>query len=341
MEKLNCKMIIHNVESPHLNQIIAGFVELKKQGLISIDKEIINDSQLSYIEVLINNNIRVIYETQDSGDVFACDFDKDEIDFYFKRSFKCDMKKNISDKIYPLGLNYDVNSKYGDFHSFKYNAKNLLKKMLKKGKNKFYIEDFECENSNCDGKICFLTRFWNPDSEEVENETIRNERININKFRANCIRSCKKKYGNKFLGGAYKDEYSLENYKDCVIFDSSITEREKYLDILKGYDICIATKGLHNSIGWKFAEYVAMGKIIISEPLDYEVPGNFDKNKNYLEFNNVEELIEKIDLIKKDSKLATKLKENNEKYYRDYLRPDKLIINTFKIVFNNRGLDYE
>lgn len=336
MKKIKCEILIHNNKSLHLNQIIAGFIELEKQNQIILSKKILNDSNLSFIEVIINNKITAIYETQDSGSIFACDFDNKNIDFYFKRSFNSEMRKSISNKIYPLGLNYDVNSKYGNYHDLKYKTRNFIKKILKKGKNEFYIEDFECnQKKDINNKICFLTRFWNPYDDEVEDKNVRNERIQINNFRAECINKCRSIYKDDFLGGAYKDQYAINNYKNCIVNDSKITQRDKYLEILKDYDICIATKGLHNSIGWKFAEYVALGKVIITEPLDYEIPGNFKKNENYLEFENINELIEKIELVRNDKSLARKIISNNINYYNNFLRPDKLILNTLNLILNN------
>lgn len=38
--------------------------------------------------------------------------------------------------------------------------------------------------------------------------------------------------------------------------------------LMKQSRICIATTGLHDSIGWKFAEYVVAGRTIVIEPLN-------------------------------------------------------------------------
>ena len=61
-----------------------------------------------------------------------------------------------------------------------------------------------------------------------------------------------------------------------------------FLNIVKSSDICIATTGLHKSIGWKFGEYIAASRAIITEPLYYEIPGELKRGSNYLEFRNVE-----------------------------------------------------
>ena len=341
MELIECKIVIHNPNSVHLNQIIAGFIELENQNYIKISKKVVNDSVYDYLEVIINNEIRVIYDTMDSGKVYVPDLEWDKVDYYFKRSYKRELAEKISQKIYPLGLNYDVHSKYSNFQTIKYNIKDFLKRILFLGKNKFYIEDFEIKRKEPNNKICFLTRFWDPNGKEVEDESVREERKKINDFRAECIRSCKKRYGDKFIGGVPYSDFANKYFNDCIVDNSKITERSKYLDLIKNYDICIATTGLHKSIGWKFAEYIAMGKVIVSEPLEYEVPGILVKGKNYLEFRTVDELINNIDALIENKEKRMKIQNNNLDYYNKYLRADKLVLNTINIIIEQRIDNYE
>ena len=93
---------------------------------------------------------------------------------------------------------------------------------------------------------------------------------------------------------------------------------------------------MHNSIGWKTAEYVAASKAIVSEPLHFELPGNFEENKNYLSFTNVDELIVKIDSLLADEPMMQAMMNNNHLYYNHFLKPDVLVLNTLnKVVASN------
>jgi hypothetical protein len=79
----------------------------------------------------------------------------------------------------------------------------------------------------------------------------------------------------------------------------SLTNKRHYLELVRSHAVCIATTGLHGSTGWKFSEYVAAARGIVTEPLRYEVPGDFKSEQNYLEFTNEDELIAGIsDLVR-------------------------------------------
>lgn len=60
--------------------------------------------------------------------------------------------------------------------------------------------------------------------------------------------------------------------------------------MVKESDICITTTGLHRSIGWKFAEYIAASKAIVTEKLNYspgtELKANFTREIYLVVTNN-------------------------------------------------------
>lgn len=113
------------------------------------------------------------------------------------------------------------------------------------------------------------------------------------------------------------------------------TLKVNYINRLKSSTICIATTGLHDSIGWKMAEYVAASKCIVSEPLRYELPGNFNAGENYLEYTDARTLLLAVDKLMNDSVLRFNMQMNNYKYYNHYLRPDSLMLNVISTVKNN------
>lgn len=138
------------------------------------------------------------------------------------------------------------------------------------------------------------------------------------------------------MGGGYcssgieSNPVALEKYPHLII-PSEQTVRGNYIHAMKQADICIATTGLHKSIGWKMGEYVAASKAIISEPLYYEVPGDFVTGKNYLEFSSVEECLEQVKLLINEPKRIYEMQKENEMYYKKYGNPLKMIENTLNI----------
>ncbi|MBC6401626.1 MAG: hypothetical protein GDA37_11570 [Ekhidna sp.] len=194
-------------------------------------------------------------------------------------------------------------------------------------KYSFRSSDFESQPYlHKKSKILFLTRLHNPDDVSLEHSKI--ERENINRNRIDCIKACKKEFPNNFIGGLESDNFSKRYQKDLVL-PTSLTKKEVFLNAVKESNICITTTGLYNSIGWKFGEYVAASRAIISESLKYELPGNFENYKNYLEFNGKDELIQNIrELLRNRDRLSERMMQENFHYYNNYLRPDVLVLNT-------------
>ncbi|WP_217077944.1 hypothetical protein [Clostridium baratii] len=329
---IKCKLIIYNI-SGHLSQCITGFKELdKKEEIKVVSVKYKKTEGIPYVKAIFNNNINVIYDMNDSGNVFVDKKNLVGIDYYFKRSFDSNIKNKYIEKIKPLGFNYEVYSRYGDFRSKGYNLLKYIVNILKgkKNKKKFIINDFEADFIKSDKNICFLTRLWDPNDQEVENEEVKKEREEINKFRVECIRLCKKNFGDRFIGGVENTEFSRKFFPDCIVKNDDITKRENFLKIVKSSSICIATTGLHKSIGWKFGEYLAASRAIISEKLYYEVPGDFKEGENYMQFSTPKELVEKIKILLDNDKTRINMMNKNKIYYDEYLIPDKLILNTLK-----------
>ena len=180
--------------------------------------------------------------------------------------------------MYPLGMNYMVSCK-GNPYS-KESLKNMLFILRGDKINAYFTCDkFACPVIFKEGltKIVFFTRLW-------ENEN------NINSTRIEIIRRLKKEFGDRFIGGLYDSELARSLAPD-IILSKRQTERGRYLRLVQDSDICIGSTGLHDSIAWKTAEYVAMGKAIVCEELQYEVPGNFLSEKNYIPFSGIDECI--------------------------------------------------
>jgi len=110
------------------------------------------------------------------------------------------------------------------------------------------------------------------------------------------------------------------------------------VNLVKQSDICIGSMGLHESIGWKTGEYIAASRAIVNERLHYKITGNFDIGKNYLSFNNVDECVNHISHLMQNPDIVYAMKKENEKYYHNFLRPDKQISNALEIVLKGTVL---
>lgn len=313
-------------EKQHNNQIMTGFYQLGENGYdVRIrDMRSFPDEcpylNAAFIEVIVNEKTTIIYDTLDGYQCpEAMKYYLDKSDFYFKRSFS-EEKNNLifgtdADKVYPLGFNYNV---YFDGNPLKENAVKKLAKHIagRKTFSWFTSEKFECDPIYTENpKIIFCTRLW--------------EGKEINKIRIKLIRVLKETYGDRFFGGLSDNDVSRKLAPDLIL-PKKYTVRENYLKQMQNSDICIATTGLFDSIGWKTAEYIAASKGIVSEKLHYSVTGDFKEGTNYFEFDTAEQCLDAIDSLVKNPDKLYSMRQANKEYYLNYLKPDQLILNSLK-----------
>jgi hypothetical protein len=350
---LECEM--EYVANPHLMQIYSGFFELQKKGVIDLKVKPTGKVTTAphVLIVTVNNKYKVAYDTLDGFSWIVGDKDQNlshfqnsyNVDFYFKRSFHQTLLqyKPANCRVFPLGLNYNIYPNY-NMLSFNPSLKDKLKYVMKTNKlfrklaNKsfFYTQDFEYyPTKHSVDRILFLTRVWDP--AEARWEGSRPHREMVNQTRAECIRLCRKEFGNRFTGGLSTDAYSTKHFGD-LIMPSEYTSKSRFLQAVREHSICIATTGLHDSIGWKFGEYVAASRAIVSEPLQYELPGDFKKDQNYLEFQSPEQLIEQIYKLINNKELIMHMMKANYYYYNNYVKPDNLVLNTLLQVMHHSDL---
>jgi hypothetical protein len=201
-------------------------------------------------------------------------------------------------------------------------------------KRKFYYqEDFEYYPViPAEKKVLFLTRLWNP----AEGKTPQSVELRkkINETRLECIKRCKKEYGTAFTGGLFNEAYASQHYPELVA-PGTFTNKKSYLDNVKNHAICIATTGLHHSIGWKFGEYVAASRAIVSEPLAFSLPGDFQRDKNYREFRTPDELVNHINVLRDNNEVMLNMMKHNFYYYNNFVKPENMVLNTIITVVNN------
>jgi hypothetical protein len=354
MPKMMCELICHSNES-HLQQLYTGFFLLQKRGIIDIKQKFATQKthnepkaqHLRYaryagLRVAIDERLTLHYDTHDSWEI-----DEESLsacDFYFKRSFSSSYLENLTKnryKIHPLGLNYLVYPNNLDRFAVQRSVflgerqKGKLKEILR-SLNLFEglivarkISSLESlPDYDAPSKIIFMAAAWDPYDDPQRAQDKVEERMHITETRAKCIRMLRDEFGSNFYGGFIHTDFASKNYKDALMPDNSLSTSRNYINVLGKYPVCVATTGLHGSIGWKFAEYVALSKAILSEKLNYEVPGDLREGVNYLQFSSPEDCVMKAKQLFSDRQLRNSLMINNAKYYQSYLRPDSLILNT-------------
>lgn len=352
MKPINCTLFCSS-NAIHLSHLYTGFGLLETRGLITVkflkNKEYkSNGKQL--LVVSVNDSYHLAYDTADHDRVYQDELSK--CDLYFKRSYDKNSHENLSKKILPLGLNYQVygendraavrslwafrengsSSTYDKFVNL-IHSNSILSTIFRAknaGKHLFDVKSFEgLPKYSRSPSVLFLARAWDPEAFGIKSKELATERVSINLMRAECIRKLRKEFGQSFIGGFHADNFSLKNFKDCVV-DPMLTQKNHYLETVRQSSIGVSTMGLDRSNGWKLAEYVANAKAIISETLHYEVPGDFSVGKNYFSFETADDCVEAAVRLYKNPDECYRMMCENYSYYHQYLRPDILVWNTLQ-----------
>ncbi len=295
------------------------------------------------IELQINSDIKLYYDVHDSWEINKQKLE--ECDCYFKRSYAPSLLGHLgpaSSKVSALGLNYLVYPSGTDVFAvqrarLRDSGGARIRSSLR-ALNPLNIVPFTPRlplmehppNYHLPNKVLFISQTYDPGANRNRTKEKRDEIEQLNQSRARIIRTLRKAIGEDFCGGLIRTEYSEEHFGDVLVPANFNTSKRGYLNLLKSFPICVTSTGLHGSSGWKLAEYVAFSKSILTEKLNYEVPGLFSADQNYLVYDDPISLLEGVRRLQADKKLRQGIMQNNFDYYHSHVRPDKLMLNTIR-----------
>lgn len=362
MPPIECRLIVHSPLAEHRQQLETGFAMLERRGLVRLTQSFadpvpvpldqhLRDSAGTHLRVVVNGRLRLHYDLHDAHEIHPLNIER--CDFYFKRSFLRSYVEAMPAwpaKVLPLGLNYSVLPDFADSAAFE-RALRLGGGFA--GKLAAALEALDAGNRlrfsgrlrhlealpkpAMGPRVLFLVNAYDPHARRDRSPRKVEEYRAINEMRARCIRRLRAAFGSRFLGGFSHNAYTERAYPDLLVERHAVTRRRHYLRTLAGHPICVATTGLHGSTGWKFAEYVATARAIVSEPLTYEVPGPLAEGDHYLAFRDPDGCAEACARLVEDHDLRTRLMVANARYYRSHLRPDVLVLNTLLEAFCRAG----
>ena len=345
--------IYYNREG-HVSRLLTGFHLLEKEGVLDCTlTENVNQMRPTLHSQIVEAHIDGKIIVFDMCDAFALNNENGRaylagVDLYFKRSYSREIDAGLTEeelaKIRPFGFDYLVTYPGNPIDtqpaSVSSRAKQLLRQISGYEKSS-YVDFFERPADRNDGKmkIIFMTRLWDPSEISLAGdldpelrryrEYMIEERKKINRDRICIVRELRRIYGNAFAGGIQESPFAVRECPDLII-PKQLTRRKTYLLKMQSSDICIGSMGLHKSIGWKTGEYVAASRAIVAERFVYSVPGDFEEGKNYIPFDSAEECLTAVDRLCHSPEQVYAMKKANEQYYREYLRPEKQILNALR-----------
>lgn len=122
---------------------------------------------------------------------------------------------------------------------------------------------------------------------------------------------------------------SEQKYKEFIIHRRVKTK--EYMDNLTKSYVAVNTGGVVSCFGWKLAEYLAMGKAIVSLPIvnNLAVPLEHGKNIHYVECNK-ESVQEALTYICENEDYRRELEHESRLYWELFCKPDKVLSNLMK-----------
>ncbi len=331
----------------HLYQFLAGLHQLSRRGLrVRFRRLRPNDADVlpyNMLRIAADSGKRLIVDMNDGYANLLSDPQRvvpfyngllDKCDLLYKRSFDPAQNAKFSDpeKIRPTPPNFLVTVPGNPAHlpTPCDPRREQMKKLVRMLPISQYYNGHVREEKlfipvriSSAPRILFMARLWDPagDFPGQLTEQMAQERHEINESRSACIRLLRQEFGDRFFGGVAATPFAVRAYSDVVLQTPSLSRKDAYLEFMKSFDIQIATMGLHGSTGWKFAEYLAASKAIVSERLCYESAGGLCEGTHYLAFNNPDSCVQAVQKLK-DNDLRRDMMAQNEAYARRCLRPE-------------------
>ena len=342
-------------DSGYASQVHTGLFDLKAQGEIELDlieTPLIKVSErswgdpknrrLAYLELFdekSGRDLKICYDLLDGPEIISLN-GLAACDIYFKRSLDRDFLRNSEDewtsdrqqllpKVKPYGLNCPVASNY-EPKLLPYQSRSSPPKLgfkgrlsrLIRGNESAFTPMVEIEpHAPVEELILFQTRLHEVDAPQHADEVHK-----MNQVRIDVLRTLKREFGHRFIGGFIPNPVANELCPDLLT--NYRTTRKAYFELVRKCKIALFTKGIRYSIGWRLPEFLATSRCLVIEPLVYELPNPLEEDMHVLSFSNAESAVSACDRLLTDATFAQNMRAENFRYYENYVRPSALVKNT-------------
>jgi hypothetical protein len=349
-----------------MNAILAGLAMLAREGRIDLDVEVrradppldrgpwhLRDKASVLAELQVDGAGSAVLDIHDSWEIDAGALARH--DLYFKRSFRPDLVLLAGgDRIRTLGLLSDVRSDGLDQYELQravaaFDTMPARIRVMLHWLGSSVAARFDAGNRpnwsrmhapprpGQPPRVLLMGRLWNPDHVPQDEPDKREEWRRINQMRADCIRALRKAFGAQFYGGLLPDDFARRFAPDAILDSGQQAAPLEFIRRVREHPVCVTSVGLHGSNGFRLAEFVALSRAIVTEPLCYRVPGDFAAGANYLEYTTPEECVAQVARLFDHPDERRALMERNWAYYREWLRPDRLALRLVALTWAARN----
>jgi len=152
----------------------------------------------------------------------------------------------------------------------------------------------------------------------------------VNPSRALFMQICKSMPGLSFEGGFVLEKKGSLLDQTALPFATRKYYFEEYLEKTAHSAVVFNTPAVHGCLGWKLGEFLAMGKAIISLPLNRDMPEPLVHGKHIHFINESNsEIADAVNLLRHDHNYRRNLETNARAYYNKYLSPTAAITRLF------------
>lgn len=313
-------IVLEHPTAEHLTQIRTGLAELAASGRVELSSRPDRDlrwtcdpprlsAHRTLLRAVVDGTKRIVWDLDDASVVDANALAWSDV--YWKRSCP---RRPVAARVRPLGLNCPVISDGPDPVSWRdpTPARLLTPAAIDR-------------EEPC---IVFYTRVWDP--EEARSEDDRHQRLTINELRATLVSALRETYGAKFAGGLQPTPYALATFPDAVVPWARNLSKFEYLSIVRTAAVCVASMGLHGSVGWKMAEYIALSRAVVSESISQDLPGGFRAPDHYVAFDDVNAALQAVSTLLETPQRRLEIRRANARYFAAYARPATMVWRTLQ-----------
>lgn len=161
----------------------------------------------------------------------------------------------------------------------------------------------------------------------------------INYSRLNFIRASKATSGIKFEGGLVDVGYDFSFMGDIndALYSGGKIKLVNYIKKTKQSFVVFNGPSVKKCHGWKIAEYLALGKAVISTKFHNHLPIPLEHGKNiFFVEDDYQSFKEAIEFLLQNPKEVLKLEKGASKYWRDNLLPEVVVTQLVNFTIKNK-----
>jgi hypothetical protein len=186
-----------------------------------------------------------------------------------------------------------------------------------------FIDELEHPPTTAEPFVLFQTRLFDPDPHGVLPEVMASKH-EVNAQRVALVRQLRRELGPRFLGGVPDTPYARHYCPDAIT--PLPTERSAFLRLVRQTRVAVYTKGLVDSVAFKFGEFFAASRCIIAERPRAVLAHPPVDGVDLVYFDQLDECVARCVELSDDADRAQALAGQARRYYEAWVRPRTAVL---------------